>query len=89
MGKVKYSEEMKLQTVKYVLKVAKSATKISKELGIDTNTVCRWVREYREAQGMPSYEAEQRIKRQSADEMTHEIKELKKRTEEKRTRTCR
>ena len=53
MGKVKYSEEMKLQTVKYVLKGGKSATKISKELGIDTNTVCRWVREYREAQGMP------------------------------------
>ena len=78
MGKVKYSEEMKLQTVKYVLEGGKSATKISKELGIDTNTVCRWVREYREAQGMPSYEAEQRIKRQSADEMAHKIKELEK-----------
>ena len=36
MGKVKYSEEMKLQTVKYVLEGGKSATKISKELGIDT-----------------------------------------------------
>ena len=27
---------------------------------------------------MPSYEAEQRIKRQSADEMVHNIKELEK-----------
>ena len=78
MGKVKYSEEMRLQTIKYVLEGGKSATKISKELGIDTNTVCRWVREYREAQGMPCYEAEQRIKRQSADEMAHKIKELEK-----------
>ena len=78
MGKVKYSEEMKLKTVKYVLEGGKSATKISKELGIDTNTVCRWVREYREAQGMPSYEAEQRIKRQTADEMAVRLKELEK-----------
>lgn len=38
MGKVKYSPEMKEQTVKYVLEGNKSATKVSKELGIDTNT---------------------------------------------------
>lgn len=83
MGKVKYGEEMKLQTVKYVLEGEKSATKVSKELGIDTNTVCRWVREYREAQGMPSYEAEQRIKRQSADEMASKIKKLEKELKKK------
>ena len=53
MGKVKYNEEMKLQTVKYVPPGGKSATKVAKELGIDTNTVCHWVREYRKAQGMP------------------------------------
>lgn len=75
MGKIKYSEEMKLQTVKYVLEGGKSATKVSKELGIDTNTVYRWVREYREANQMPSYEAEQRIRRQSADQMVNKIKE--------------
>ena len=49
-----------------------------RRFGINANTVCRWVKEYREAQGMPSYEAEQRIKRQSADEMAHKIKELEK-----------
>ena len=53
MGKDKYNEEMKLQTVKYVLEGGKSDTKFAKELGIDTNTVCRRVREYREAPGMP------------------------------------
>ena len=36
MGKVKYNEEMKLQTVEYVLEGGKSATKVAKELGIDT-----------------------------------------------------
>ena len=36
MGKVKYNEEMKLQTVKYVLEGGKSATKVAKEFGIDT-----------------------------------------------------
>ena len=75
MGKVKYSEEMKMQTVKYVLDGGKSATKLSKELGINANTVCRRIKEYRETQGLPSYEAEQRIKRQSTDEMAHRIKE--------------
>lgn len=62
MGKVKYSPEMKEQTVKYVLEGNKSATKVAKELGIDTNTVCRWVREYREAHLMPTYEVERKIK---------------------------
>ena len=71
MEKVKYNEEMKPQTVKYLLDGGKSATKVAKEPRIDTNTVYRWVREYREAQGMPRYEAEQRIRHQSADEMAH------------------
>ena len=51
MEKVKYNEEMKPQTVKYLLDGGKSATKVAKEPRIDTNTVYRWVREYREAQG--------------------------------------
>ena len=51
MEKVKYNEEMKLQTVMYVLGGGKSATKVARELGIDTNTVCRWMREYRDVQG--------------------------------------
>ena len=36
MGKVKYNKEMKLQIVEYVPEGGKSATKVSKELGIDT-----------------------------------------------------
>lgn len=56
----------------------KSATKVSKELGIDTNTVCRWVREYREAHQMPTYEVEKKIKKQSANELIARNKEHEK-----------
>ena len=69
---------MKEQTVKYVLEGNKSATKVAKELGIDTNTVCRWVREYREAHQMPTYEVERKIRKQSADELIARNKELEK-----------
>ena len=44
MGKVKYSPEMKEQTVKNVLEGNMSATMAAKKLETDTNTVCRWER---------------------------------------------
>ena len=47
MSNTRYNEEMRLQTVKQVLKGDKSAAKIAKELGINQNTVSRWVQEYR------------------------------------------
>ena len=78
MGKVKYSEEMKLQTVKYVLEGGKSATKVAKELGIDVNTVCRWVKDYRETHNLPSYGAEQRIRKKSVEELVARNKVLEK-----------
>ena len=78
MGKVKYSPEMKEQTVKYVLEGNKSATKVSKELGIGTNTVCRWVREYREAHQMPTYEVERKIKNSRRTSLSRGTKNLKR-----------
>ena len=78
MGRIQYSPEMKEQTVKYVLEGNKSATKTAKELGIDVNPVCRWVREYREEHKMPSYEVERRIKKESIDELITKNKELEK-----------
>ncbi len=78
MGKVKYSPEMKEQTVKYILGWGSSASKAAIELGIDKNTVCRWVREYREAHQMPTYEVERKIKKKSADELIAGNKELEK-----------
>ena len=36
---VKYSEEMREQTAKYILETGKSATGVAEEMGIDKNTV--------------------------------------------------
>lgn len=48
----KYSEEMRTQTAAYILELGKSATSVAEELGIDVNTVCRWVRDYRRKHNM-------------------------------------
>ncbi len=54
----KYTEEFREQTAKMILETGKSATSTAEEMGIDTNTVCRWVRDYRRKHGMPSYAEE-------------------------------
>jgi len=51
----KYSEEMRSEISKIIIETGRSATSIAEEMGIDVNTVCRWVREYRRKHKMPSY----------------------------------
>ena len=51
----KYSSEMREQTAKLIVETGKSATSMAEELGIDTNTVCRWARDYRRAHNLPTY----------------------------------
>ena len=58
----KYSEEMREQTSKLIVESGKSATRMAEELGIDTNTVCRWVRDYRRANNLPTYAQAKGIK---------------------------
>lgn len=58
----KYTEEMREQTAKFILETGKSATSVAEEMGIDTNTVCRWVRDYRRKHNMPSYAEEKGIR---------------------------
>ncbi|MFA5380864.1 MAG: hypothetical protein WC296_02855 [Candidatus Izemoplasmatales bacterium] len=41
----KYSEEMRERTVLHNLSSGKLATLVAEELGNDTNTVCKWVRD--------------------------------------------
>ena len=60
---------MRLQTVKLVLKGDKSAAKFAKELGINQNTVSRWVREYRKQNNLPTYEGERRTRKASVEEL--------------------
>ena len=52
---------MREKTVKFILDSGKSATSVAEELGIDTNTVCRWVRDYRRKNNMPSYAEEKGV----------------------------
>jgi len=58
----KYSSEMREQTAKLIVEGGKSATSVAEELGIDTNTVCRWARDYRRDNKLPSYAEAKGIK---------------------------
>ena len=42
-----YSKEMRTQTDEHILRSGKPETGLAEEFGIDTNTVCRWGRDYR------------------------------------------
>lgn len=59
---------MREKTEKHVIKTGKSVTSIGEELGIDVNTVCRWVRDYRRKNNLPSYAEEKGIKRKATKE---------------------
>ena len=77
----KYSEEMRERTARHIIENGKSATSTAEELGIDTNTVCRWVREYIRKNNLPSYAEEKGLKRaepKTNNELTHRVKELER-----------
>ena len=72
----KYTQETREQTAKYILDTGKSATSVAEEMGIDTNTVCKWVREYRKKNNLPSYAEEKGIQRkapQTEGELLYQI----------------
>jgi len=46
---------MRTQTAEHILRSGKSATSVAEGMGIDTTTLCRWVRDYRTAKGLPSF----------------------------------
>lgn len=70
----KYSEEMKEETAIYILESGKSITVASKELGINVNTACRWINQYKKRHGIISNEN----KPASSEEMQNKIKDLEK-----------
>ena len=77
----KYTQEMREETARFIIESGKSATSMAEEQGIDTNTVCRWVRDYRRAHNMPSYaEAKGIVKKEpkTEGELMYKIKELEK-----------
>ena len=82
----KYTEEFREQTVRFIFDSGKSATSVAEELGIDTNTVCRWVRDYRRKHQMPTYAEEKgiktRIPKDSMD-LKQRVKDLERQLKEK------
>ena len=58
----KYTDEIRERTARHIIESGKSATSVSEEMGIDTNTVCRWVRDYRRKYQLPSYAESKGIK---------------------------
>ena len=80
-NKSKYSEEMREQTAKLIIETGKSATSMAEELGIDTNTVCKWARDYRRVHNLPTYAQAKGIKTstpKSEQEVIIEKRELER-----------
>lgn len=73
----KYSIEMREQTAKFILESGKSATRVSEEMGIDKNTVCRWVRDYRRKHHLPTYSESMGIKTVSSQKDRESSRQLK------------
>lgn len=82
----KYSPEVREQTVKYIFEKNCSATQVAEEMGIDTNTVCRWVRDYRRKHNLPSFAESKGMKRaepKSNLELLYQVKELEREMKKK------
>ena len=78
----KYTPEFREETARYIIESGRSATGMAEEIGIDKNTVCSWVRDYRKKKGLPSYAEEKGIRELSPKERNEEdrrIRELYKR----------
>jgi transposase len=58
----KYNNEFRERTCKHILESGKSATSVGEELGVDKNTICAWVRQYRKQNKLPSYAESKDIK---------------------------
>lgn len=67
----KYSREMRDRTARHVIESRKSATSVGEELGIDKNTVCRWIREYRRKNNLPSYAEEKGFKKKIQNQIVN------------------
>lgn len=82
----KYTQEMRDQTVKYILEKGISATQMAEETGVDKNTVCSWVREYKRRNNLPSYAEAKGFKRSEPKtniELGYRVKELEREVKKK------
>ena len=65
----KYNQEFRDRTCKHILDSKKSATSVGEEIGVDKNTICKWVREFRKKNNMPSYNESQGMRHKTAREI--------------------
>ena len=70
---------MKEETALYILESGKSITKAAKELGLNINTACRWVNDYKKRHGI----IDDNNKPATSEELQKKIKELEKQLKEK------
>lgn len=75
----KYSIDMRERTAKFIIESGKSATSVAEEMGIDINTICRWVRDYRRKNRLPSYAETKGIKQATTKIDKEANKQLKAR----------
>ena len=73
----KYSQEVREETAKFIIESGKSATSVGEEMGIDKNTVCRWVRDYRRKYNLPSYAEEKGISEKKPRDASADAKRIK------------
>lgn len=95
-NRTKYSDEMREETAKFIIESGRSATSVAEEMGIDTNTVCRWVRDFRRKHNLPTYKEEKGIGQDDSKKITderfrikvqeREIRKLKKELQEEKTK---
>jgi transposase len=68
---------MRERTARHIIESGKSATSVAEEMGIDTNTVCRWVRDYRRKHHLPTYSDSKGIKQATTKADKETNKQLK------------
>lgn len=84
----KYSAEFKIEAVKRVVEGGETSAKVSRELGINTNSLRDWVKTYKEDTGQPfvgsgnlrDIDAENRQLRKRLRDLAEENEILKKAT---------
>jgi transposase len=58
----KYTPEFRERTCRHIIESGQSASAVGRELGVDKNTICDWMRDYREKEKLPSYRESKGIK---------------------------
>jgi transposase len=62
---MKYDADFKERTCRHIQESGKSATSVAEELGVDKNSVCAWMRQYRRRNHLPSHEEVKVAKKQT------------------------